>query len=45
MVQTTIRMPVKLYQKLKELARNRGVSVNALIMGFLWKAMEAEDTQ
>ncbi len=45
MVQTTIRVPVKLYQKLKEHARDRGISVNALIMGFLWKAMEADDTQ
>lgn len=32
MIQTTIRMPEKLYQKLKEEAKEMGVSVNSLMI-------------
>lgn len=37
MVQTTIRMPVELHKKLKELAKKKGLTVNALIVQALWK--------
>ena len=37
MVQTTIRIPTELHAKLKELAKKRGLTVNALIIQALWK--------
>ena len=36
MVQTTIRIPTELQPKLKELAKKRGLTVNALIIQALW---------
>ncbi len=35
MVQTTIRMPEKLYDQIKEQAKKRGVSVNSFIISVL----------
>lgn len=40
MVQTTIRIPEELYQKLKDIARGRGMSLNALVLGVLWEMVE-----
>lgn len=40
MVQTTIRMPEELYQKLKELAKSRGITLNALVLGVLWEMVK-----
>nr|DAM30444.1 MAG TPA: HicB family [Caudoviricetes sp.] len=37
MIQTTIRIPVELHRKLKELAKKKGLTVNALIVQALWK--------
>ena len=37
MIQTTIRIPKELHQKLKELAKKKGLTVNALIVQVLWK--------
>ena len=36
MVQTTIRIPTELHAKLRELAKKRGLTVNALIIQALW---------
>lgn len=36
MIQTTIRIPTELHAKLKELAKKRGLTVNALIIQALW---------
>lgn len=38
MVQTTLRLPEELYTKIKETARQRGLTVNALIIQMLWGA-------
>lgn len=37
MIQTTIRIPKELHQKLKELAKKKGLTINALIVQALWK--------
>lgn len=37
MIQTTIRIPTELHVKLKELAKKRGLTVNALIIQALWE--------
>ena len=37
MIQTTIRIPVELHKRLKELAKKKGLIVNALIVQALWK--------
>ena len=37
MIQTTIRIPTELHTKLKELAKKRGLTVNALIIQALWE--------
>lgn len=42
MVQTTIRMPEELYQRLKELAKSRGMTLNALVLGVLWEHFAEE---
>lgn len=42
MVQTTIRVPELLYEKLKKIAKNRGMSLNALVLGSLWDLTERE---
>lgn len=36
MVQTTIRLPEKLYEKLKQEAKKRGMSLNAYLISVLW---------
>ncbi len=38
MVQTTIRLPKKLYEKLKQEAKKRGMSLNAYLISILWDA-------
>ena len=40
MIQTTIRIPTELHTKLKELAKERGLTVNALIIQALWELQE-----
>ena len=37
MIQTTIRIPTEIHTKLKELAKKRGLTVNALIIQALWE--------
>lgn len=37
MIQTTIRIPVELHKRLKELAKKKGLTVNALIVQALWR--------
>ncbi len=36
-MQTTIRLPDELHKKLKDLAKKKGITVNALIILELWK--------
>ena len=36
MIQTTIRLPEKLYEKLKLEAKKRGMSLNAYLLSVLW---------
>lgn len=36
MIQTTIRMPGELYQRLKNLAKSRGMTLNAYLISVLW---------
>lgn len=43
MIQTTIRIPTELHVKLKELAKKRGLTVNALIIQALWKLQEVSN--
>ena len=40
MIQTTIRIPVELHKRLKELAKKKGLTVNALIVQALWKTLK-----
>lgn len=40
MVQTTIRLPEKLYEKLKQEAKKRGMSLNAYLISVLWDAYD-----
>lgn len=40
MVQTTIRLPEKLYEKLKQEAKKRGMSLNAYLISVLWDAQD-----
>lgn len=42
MVQTTIRMPSELYQRLKLEAKRRGMSLNGYMINLLWGAGEQE---
>lgn len=37
MVQTTIRLPEKLYEKLKLEAKKKGMSLNAYLLSVLWR--------
>lgn len=39
-MQTTIRMPVKLYRSLKELAKDRGMTLNGFVVSELWQVAE-----
>lgn len=41
-MQTTIRLPDELHKKLKELAKRKGLTVNAFIIQKLWKQIEEE---
>ena len=36
MIQTTLRLPEALYRRLKDVAKQQGVSVNSLIVMILW---------
>ena len=37
MVQTTLRLPDELYRRLKETAKVRGMTLNAIVISVLWK--------
>lgn len=37
MVQTTLRLPDELYRRLKETAKARGMTLNAIVISVLWK--------
>ena len=37
MVQATLRLPEELYRKLKETAKARGMTLNAVVLSALWK--------
>lgn len=43
MIQTTIRMPEKLYQQLKKEAKERGVSVNGLMLMVLHEGIQKKN--
>lgn len=43
MIQTTIRMPEKLYQKLKREAKERGVSLNSLMLTIFHESNKSEE--
>ena len=46
MVQTTLRLPDELYRRLKETAKARGMTLNAIVISVLWKMddlFEAEE--
>ncbi len=40
MVQTTVRLPQELYIKLKQLAKIKGLTLNAIIINALWEFIE-----
>ena len=40
MIQTTIRLPEKLYENLKQEAKKRGMSLNAYLISVLWSVQE-----
>ncbi len=40
MVQTTVRLPQELYIKLKQLAKIKGLTLNAIIINVLWEFIE-----
>ena len=40
MVQRTLRIPKDLYNLLKAIAKNRGISCSALILNILWEFSE-----
>ena len=42
MVHRTLRIPEELYEKVKELAKNRGITCNALILGVLWEYVKRD---
>lgn len=43
MVQTTIRIPEGLHQKLKKEAREKGLSMNAYVINLLWQQTDTKD--
>lgn len=44
MKQTTLRLPDNLHKRLKEEAERRGLTLNAYVIGVLWKESKLEDT-
>lgn len=42
MIQTTIRLPEKLYKRLKKEAKERGLSVNSLVITVLYARLEGD---
>lgn len=38
-MQTTVRLPKELYQRLKEIAQEKGLTVNAVMILALWEYM------
>lgn len=42
MKQTTLRLPLELYRRLKESAKKRGLSLNAYIISVLWEQEKGE---
>lgn len=43
MVQTTVRLPDELYQRLKKEAREKGLSMNAYAISLLWQYTETKE--
>lgn len=39
-MQTTLRMPVELYEKVKAKAKERGMTLNGFLISILWKEVE-----
>lgn len=39
-MQITVRLPVELYEKLKAIAKSRGMSMNAVLVNSIWKMVE-----
>lgn len=44
MIQTTIRIPKELHQKLKAEAKKRGMTANGLIANILWEYLQGSRT-
>lgn len=42
MTNRTLRMPDGLYEKVKELAKRRGITCNALILSVLWEYVKRD---
>ncbi len=40
MIQTTLRLPEKMYEVLKVEAKKRGMTMNAFVISVLWKNVE-----
>lgn len=40
MIQTTFRLPEKMYEVLKVEAKKRGMTMNAFVISVLWKNVE-----
>ena len=43
MVQTTLRLPPKLYSTIKALAKKKGVTFNGLVVSALWEIVRTGD--
>ena len=37
---TTLRLPEELYRKLKDIAKKRGVTLNAMLIQLLWEGLK-----
>ena len=44
MIQTTIRIPEELYKGLKDFAKIRGLTLNAVINNALWDSLKKQTT-
>lgn len=42
MVQTTIRIPEELYQRVKKVVREKGLSINAYVINLLWQQTDTK---
>lgn len=39
-MQTTVRMPIELHQKLKKKAKERGMTLNGFVVSILWEKVD-----